>query len=389
MKDGTTSPAIYTVLSDGADLKAHHRTTLSRNGVTEVGHLQKWVLANPSVLGEELLVLSREYAGFDKSNKRLDVLGLDRDGKLVVVELKLDTTGHFADLQAINYAAMVSTLTMGTALEILARHLDTSIEEARRIVLDFLEPPDGELPELDDRPRVIIAAGGFGGLEITSTALWLRTFGIDIRLVEIAPYEGDGGSLILVPRVLIPLPEAASYVVGHEKKEEAQRKSAERRAGVDYRRFLEHVAEEFDRLSTQHEGWLGHPKHSVGRHYRGFAPESLGLPHVDVHYEWVFDQTGFTVGLHLERRAAEGGGAWNAMMADRIIELVGETERVGRPLERLRSAKTWNWVGYAVEPRSEVYDLSERAALEAAHAMLELVTTTRRPLETALMTGEG
>ena len=64
----------------------------------------------PAILGEELLIITSEYDRFDKTNERLDLLALDKDGNLVVIELKRDDSGKNVDLQAIKYAAYCSTL---------------------------------------------------------------------------------------------------------------------------------------------------------------------------------------------------------------------------------------------------------------------------------------
>lgn len=52
--------------------------------------------------------------------------------------------------------------------------------------------------------------------------LWLRTFKVDISCVEITPYRMPDGHIVIVPRVIIPLPEAADYVVKAEKKDAEQ-----------------------------------------------------------------------------------------------------------------------------------------------------------------------
>src|SRR5690348_4083303 len=54
---------------------------------------------NPSMLGEDLLIVSSEFRKFDKSKVRPDVLALSRNGQLVIVELKRDAAGTSADLQ--------------------------------------------------------------------------------------------------------------------------------------------------------------------------------------------------------------------------------------------------------------------------------------------------
>jgi len=69
------------------------------------------------MLGEELLVITSEFSRFDKSNKRLDVLALDKFGTIVIIELKLTAEGSHADLQAIRYAAFCSTMTMANIID--------------------------------------------------------------------------------------------------------------------------------------------------------------------------------------------------------------------------------------------------------------------------------
>lgn len=74
--------------------------------------IQEWVLACPQLLGEDLLVITSEFDQFDRTSERLDLLAVDRYGKLVVVELKRTAVGTRADLQALRYAAYCSTLTL-------------------------------------------------------------------------------------------------------------------------------------------------------------------------------------------------------------------------------------------------------------------------------------
>ncbi len=60
---------------------------LAELGLRERDDLQEWVIDEPRILGEGLLVITSEYAGFEDTLDRLDVLALDREGKLVTNEL--------------------------------------------------------------------------------------------------------------------------------------------------------------------------------------------------------------------------------------------------------------------------------------------------------------
>ena len=81
-------------------------------GVREREHLQEWIAKNPDVLGEELLIIQKEFQGFNDTKERLDLLALDKDGGIVVIENKLDDTGRDVVWQALKYTSYCSTLQM-------------------------------------------------------------------------------------------------------------------------------------------------------------------------------------------------------------------------------------------------------------------------------------
>ena len=73
-------------------------------------HLQEWIANEPSSLGEELLIIQKEFDGFDDTRERLDLLALDKKGNLVIIENKLDDSGRDVTWQAIKYASYCSSL---------------------------------------------------------------------------------------------------------------------------------------------------------------------------------------------------------------------------------------------------------------------------------------
>ena len=60
------------------------------------------------------------------TRERLDLLALDKDGKLVIIENKRDDTGREVVWQAIKYAAYCSSLNKAEIVEIYQRYLDRS-----------------------------------------------------------------------------------------------------------------------------------------------------------------------------------------------------------------------------------------------------------------------
>src|SRR5262245_7443162 len=149
--------------------------------IWERRHIQQWVRTAPEVLGEDLAIVSEEFDRFEGSRDRLDLLALDRQGNLVIVELKRDSPAGFADLKAIRYAAMVSSMTLDDLLPCYIKHRckyqsdqKLSPGDARAQLEEFVALDEFE--ELSSRPRIILCSENFSQ-ELTTSVLWLKTFG--------------------------------------------------------------------------------------------------------------------------------------------------------------------------------------------------------------------
>ena len=202
---------LFTVDTANKTAAELNHVTLSQLQLKERYDLQEWILQNPKILGEDLLVITSEFSGFDKTAERLDVLAIDRSGVLTVIELKRSAIGTSAELQALRYAAYCSTMTLADLSDLLADFTSTSTQiltsaDAEVTIRSFVNDPDFEA--VTDKPRIILGAEEFSP-EITATVLWLRTFGLNISCVRLRPYSITG-TLVLDSSVLIPLPEARS-----------------------------------------------------------------------------------------------------------------------------------------------------------------------------------
>ncbi len=191
--------------------------------IWERTHIQEWIRKSPEILGEELLILSIEFDRFVQSNDRLDILACDKKGNLVVIELKRDHTAGYADLQSIRYAAMISTLTVKSVLPYYVSYHNKSNPDnpidtmkAEEQINDFI---DGEFEDFSTRTRIILCSENFS-TELTTTVIWLRTqFGVDLSCVRIKPHK-VGEKIIIVPSLIIPIPEAKQYQTEIQQKEE-------------------------------------------------------------------------------------------------------------------------------------------------------------------------
>jgi Domain of unknown function (DUF4268) len=202
---------LYRVASD--KLEPIKATSFATENLKERNDLQRLLRADISVLGDDLMMISEEFGHWDESSRRIDLLCLDRQARLVVVEIKRTDDGGHMELQAIRYAAMVSGMTLDQTLAAYARTIggDDAFAKAQNKIHEFLDIENAEEAELLDEVRIILVSADFS-TEITTSVMWLNRHGLDITCLRLKPYRMGEEVLIDVAQI-IPLPEAADYEI--------------------------------------------------------------------------------------------------------------------------------------------------------------------------------
>lgn len=177
--------------------------TFSELRFREREHLQEWIANNPSSLGEELLIIQKEFSGFSETNERLDLLALDKLGNLVIIENKLDDSGRDVTWQIIKYASYCASLTKQDILRIYQGFLGTS-GIAQDKISEFYE--NKEISEILlnqglNSQRLILVAANFRK-EVTSSILWLLNFKVRLQCFKITPFELDDQLFLNVEQIL-------------------------------------------------------------------------------------------------------------------------------------------------------------------------------------------
>ncbi len=206
-------------------LVAASQTSFDAEGFYERAHIQQLLKANLGLLEDRLLVISEEFGTWIDSSRRIDLLCLDSDANLVVVEVKRTETGGHMELQALRYAAMISAMTFEQLVSAYAFELDKlnpDASAARDAILEFLGWDEVDEAEFNKDTRIILASADFSK-EITTTVLWLRDRGIDVKCVRLRPCRLSDGKVLLDVQQLIPLPEAASFQTQIGVKRQAER----------------------------------------------------------------------------------------------------------------------------------------------------------------------
>jgi len=97
-----------------------NEASFTKLGLKERFDIQEWIEKTPSILGENLLIIAKEYQLPSKT--RLDLLAVDKKANLVIIELKRDNSGSSVDWQAIKYCSYCSNFTHEEICQIYAEY---------------------------------------------------------------------------------------------------------------------------------------------------------------------------------------------------------------------------------------------------------------------------
>lgn len=260
---------IYEVTPTGISPIA--QTTFREAQIQERTDLQRLLRDRIEVIAPGCLVLTEEFGDWDESRRRIDLLALDTEANLVVIELKRTEDGGHMELQAVRYAAMVSTMTFEQAVRAHERFLHATgrkSEDAAASILDHLgwDEPDEDAFAQD--VRIVLASAQFSR-ELTSAVMWLNDRGLSIQCVRLIPYA-DGNRVLLDVQQVIPLPEAEAYQVRLREKSRKERES--RQSSRDYTKFYVTISGQRIGPLAKRETVFRVIKHLCGN---GVSPEDI------------------------------------------------------------------------------------------------------------------
>lgn len=204
---------LYKVRADEKNVSAIGETDFCTHGFQERYDIQEWVAKDPSVLGEELLIIAKEFSAFDKTNERADLIALDRSAKLVIIELKRDDSGVDVHWQAIKYASYFRKVSADDIIKINAAGKKIDAEKSAQEIAEFTHLDRREFDRINSKQRIILVSHRFAR-EVTSAILWLYDYAVDIKCVEITPFiDPDTRLCYLLANTILPVPGTESYEI--------------------------------------------------------------------------------------------------------------------------------------------------------------------------------
>ena len=211
----SSEPQLYRLNPETREPEQVTEVDFAHLGIREREHIQEWIDKNPGILGEDLLIVSKEYGGFDGTNERLDLLAVDRDGTLVVIELKRDDSGTDVHWQAIKYASYCRHAEADQIVSLMAGHKNITPEEAKNKLLQHLNTDD--FGTLNNDQRIILVSHRFAP-EVTSAVLWLNEKAPGenlITCIKLTPFRDTrDDSLYVQASTIIPIPGSEDFVIG-------------------------------------------------------------------------------------------------------------------------------------------------------------------------------
>ncbi|MDR0929122.1 MAG: DUF4268 domain-containing protein [Oscillospiraceae bacterium] len=271
---------------------AINEKTFAQMRLTERYDLQEWIVSNPLVLKEPLLIIQKEFSGWDNTSERLDLLALDEQGNLVIIENKLDDSGKDVVWQALKYVSYCAALSKDDICKIYQQYLGDAGNAEEKIVefFDCQSYEEAKINPADGDQRVILVAANFRN-EVTSTVLWLRDHKIDIKCMKVSLYQ-DGDKVYLDSEQILPIQDIGDYQVRLATKKQgdvSQKNMAAARGALNQAFWAEALPELrkksgiFQNISTSKEYWC-----SCASGYSG------------VQYEVHIYQNGASVGLYID-----------------------------------------------------------------------------------------
>jgi hypothetical protein len=169
---------------DSGELVQVKRKTLASEEMLEV-----WLAKDPSIIGLDVLVLGRQIV--TDYNGRIDVLAIDREGDLIVIELKRDKTPRDIVAQILDYASWIAGLTTKRVHEIAMSKL------GQRLETSFNERFDAPLPEiLNGNHSMVIVASEFDASSKRIVEYLAQEHGVSINTAFFNVFEEDGQQLL-------------------------------------------------------------------------------------------------------------------------------------------------------------------------------------------------
>ncbi len=172
-------------------------TALKNEGRTEPYDLEPWLASNPEIIGSDIMIIGRQV--ISKSGP-IDLLGIDKSGNTVIIEIKRADLPREALAQAIDYASDVAEWTVEKLGEICSKYSKKAFQDA------FSESfPDIDLENINFNSMQRIILVGFSVESSLERMIeWLSdSYGVNVNAVVLSYVKTKVGEELLIKTSII------------------------------------------------------------------------------------------------------------------------------------------------------------------------------------------
>jgi hypothetical protein len=172
-------------------------TALKNEGRTEPYDLEPWLASNPEIIGTDIVIIGRQAT---TASGPIDLLGVDKSGNTVIVEIKRDELPRESLAQAIDYASDVAQWTVERLGEVCSEYTKKTLEEVFNDAF-----PDVDLETVNVNSTQRIALVGFS-IETSLERMieWLSdTYAVNVNAIVLSYVKTRGGEELLTKTSII------------------------------------------------------------------------------------------------------------------------------------------------------------------------------------------
>jgi hypothetical protein len=162
---------------------------IGRGTLAAEKNLEDWIVNDPRLVGVDILTIGRQVT--TESGGRIDILGIDSEGDLVIVELKRNRTPREVVAQVLDYGSWIVSLNTKEVYELASRWLSVDFRKA------FIERFGGPLPDvLNGNHSMVIVATELDPSSKRIIEYLAEHHGVSINTVFFSVFEEAGQTLI-------------------------------------------------------------------------------------------------------------------------------------------------------------------------------------------------
>jgi len=175
-----------------------NKTSLVGSGRKEAEDLEKWIVSDPNIIGQDILIIGEQV---QTRSGVIDFLGIDQLGNLLIIELKRDKIPRVALAQAIDYASDVASWEIEKINELCLKLRNQNLED---YLNENFENIDLEDLAINKAQRILLV--GFSIEESLQRMIeWLsNTYNVNVNALLLKYFKTKSEDEMLARTMIIP-----------------------------------------------------------------------------------------------------------------------------------------------------------------------------------------